>query len=781
MSWIVKRVSVREFVAMVGALVLLPLLLSHGNGEAQPAVQESPAPEAAPPPPAPVPERKLYAHYMGCYPVAFGATLYHRTNDAHEISHDSEDFVKALGGSRRDWYLAPHGLALNREQSAELDIKRAMRAGVDGFAIDAWAGGDEAKKTMDALFAAAEKNNLKFEVTICIDVSCLPGNKKESGNNIQAVADAVKYVLEHHGSSPNLARRNGKPLIFGYGSYSIYQTQEMQQIPEGPQKWQRTVDAYKEVERLAGMPLFFHYCLLHYGHHACKKDFRKESFIDYAAYMGKHFGAVGAFFEEGAEWHADALADEATLSTGVKAGGAEWSQPMWFQYNNVGGSLYCGKGTDILRERWERARKYDSSLIQFATWNDYGEDTILAPAINTGYSILELNAYFTKWWKEGKAPTPEKDEIFLTYKKFPKGSETYPFKSRRSADGVVEVLTILTKEANVSVPGRGDYTAPAGLFVKQFPLTPGPVSAELSRGGALVLRLDSPEPVTGVPFREDNSMYSVSSGYDQQWRIDFADAPVFHYSEYGDADNDGLPNWFEMYWFGKWLDYSTMTAADPNADPDNDGATNLQEFKARTNPVKPPPYYANGFVWNLMDISKAEKSFNPDEDAQGSTVWSYLYRQGEYGKMDRMGTFEKCPQAAYSTPYTGKMAHLSPSAGTQYKDIHGWTCWSRVDGAWRFIIKPRRESMIALAWKSPVDGVVTARLSVEGSSEDLSTLLVRHGAETLLDEKIGAERKELATKEIRVGKGDEILFIGDAFPGNGTQSLGFTKFEIEMK
>ncbi|MBM4030805.1 MAG: hypothetical protein FJ291_03370 [Planctomycetes bacterium] len=38
---------------------------------------------------------------------------------------------------------------------------------------------------------------------------------------------------------------------------------------------------------------------------------------------------------------------------------------------------------------------------------------------------------------------------------------------------------------------------------------------------------------------------------------------VFVYSEYGDADRDGLPNWFEMYWFGKWGDLRTATVADP--------------------------------------------------------------------------------------------------------------------------------------------------------------------------------------------------------------------------
>ncbi len=56
--------------------------------------------------------------------------------------------------------------------------------------------------------------------------------------------------------------------------------------------------------------------------------------------------------------------------------------------------------------------------------------------------------------------------------------------------------------------------------------------------------------------------------------------------EYGDADGDGLPNWFEMYWFGKFLDYATCTAADPDSDPDGDGHSNLQEFRDRSDPTK---------------------------------------------------------------------------------------------------------------------------------------------------------------------------------------------------
>lgn len=49
----------------------------------------------------------------------------------------------------------------------------------------------------------------------------------------------------------------------------------------------------------------------------------------------------------------------------------------------------------------------------------------------------------------------------------------------------------------------------------------------------------------------------------------------------GDADQDGLPDWWENAYFG------SSTAADPNADTDGDGFTNLQEYANGTDPLSP--------------------------------------------------------------------------------------------------------------------------------------------------------------------------------------------------
>ncbi len=49
----------------------------------------------------------------------------------------------------------------------------------------------------------------------------------------------------------------------------------------------------------------------------------------------------------------------------------------------------------------------------------------------------------------------------------------------------------------------------------------------------------------------------------------------------GDDDGDGIPNYWEVFYFGG------STAADANADPDGDGRTNLEEYIAMTNPLDP--------------------------------------------------------------------------------------------------------------------------------------------------------------------------------------------------
>jgi len=333
-------------------------------------------------------------------------------------------------------------------------------------------------------------------------------------------------------------------------------------------------------------PLYLEYCIGEFFARVDGPPIPEDKYIEVASAMAGNFPAIGMFLDtihrDDPEWK--------KVVEAVNAKGSEWVQPLYYQYENVnwGGNRF-ENGTDKLRENWRAVRESGSRLIQFVTWNDYTENTLLAPGTETRYTFYDLTDYYVKWWKTGKEPAADHDRIYLTYRKYPKGAKVFPFQTKQpDAGGVLEVLTILPTPGHIKLPGRSEeYDAPAGLSVKQFPNAPGPVIAELIRDGKTVIRLESPEPITDRPFREQNSATCYSTEFMRNWQADFGDAKPNLRAEYADDDGDGLPNWWEMYWYGKFLDYSTATIAKPNEDPYHTGETNLQHYLDQTDPTKP--------------------------------------------------------------------------------------------------------------------------------------------------------------------------------------------------
>ncbi|HEY3325218.1 MAG TPA: endo-1,3-alpha-glucanase family glycosylhydrolase [Planctomycetota bacterium] len=555
-------------------------------------------------------EKKIFAHYMGCWPAGTGPIYFQRQNEGKDLKHDAPaGSAPYFGGHVRNFDLVDPARQLSAEESADLEIRRAMRIGIDGFAIDAWAGQATAKQTLDVLFKVAETKNYSFELTLCIDPMC--------GGNI---VDSVKELLDKHGKSPKLARRDGKPLVFGYQSvWSSYGNlmkyagdfcgsqnnfeRSLAEVRTSPLGWHIMGQALHDAARQVGQPIYHHYCMSSFF---LNVNPQKDSLPQAAGVISQYADAVGGFAWLGPQ--------QPDIAKAVRAGGAEWSMPVgMYQKENVPYECYVPKGTDWMH--WGKAAiEQDATLLQIITWNDYGENTCIAPAYNTRYTMYDLTGYEIKLWKTGKEPVPDHDRVYLIYRKYPPGAKIFPFHAKFAGveGGAIEVLTILPKPAKIRLPGRDvDYDAPAGFFRKQFPVTAGAMTAELVRDGKVELALTSPEPITDKPFREDNGFVCWSSEEERFWKEDFNAVPPFWYSEYGDADNDGLPNWFEMYWFSKergftpktndtdllegdkairysrWLDFSTAVFADPKANPSGDGKTNLQHYLEQSDPTKP--------------------------------------------------------------------------------------------------------------------------------------------------------------------------------------------------
>lgn len=704
-------------------------------------------------------EKRIFAHYMGCYPADAGATHHHRGWDNAHLRHDSGKPEFERGGKIRNWPLVPPGRdRLPLVNSADLEIRRAMRGGIDGFAVDAWAGGDHSKAMLDALFEAAEAGEYDFSLTITLDPACL-GNQHET--KTEAAAAAVRYLLERHGNSPNLARRKGKPLVFGYLSgilaaayaaetlnqtagwenRNAYRDPEIRNTPEG---WEHMLGVYDEIRRRVGQDIYFQFGIGSFFHGV---NGTEGNLLEAAAYISKRLPAVGEFLADGEEHRNNSLAPIVTKN------GAEWGEPIHYQYLNFGGRYWQPRGTEMLRERWAAARKNNATLIQFATWNDYNENTGLAPGYETRYAILDLNRHFIDWWKTGDEPKTSKDKIYLFWRKYPERAVVYPFREvGKPQNAVIEVATFFSAPALVQLPEQDlEYTAPAGLHFKQFPLRVGPVKAVVVRNGREVLSLSSPEPITDKPYREALGLQGISSEFQEHWNADFPDEPAFYAGEYADSDSDGLPDWYEMYWFhNRLLDWNVATSVEPDADPDRDGKTNFEEYQEQTDPTTAPPRYEPGFVWEAA-VANSGSSVNPAPDSRGQKdVWHYLYSLANQDPSEKSDVDDRLLERSYPN---GK---FFVSSGIK---TDGNPCVRRVnDGVWEFMSSKAIRS-VSLGWKSPVDGEIAIKASViapdktgKGAGGEIR---VRHEKQVRLEEVFrSGHGGDLEVEHIPVRKGE---------------------------
>jgi hypothetical protein len=595
--------SLFPFLAVI-CLIAAPFVATPAAGAEPPAGGKRP--------------RKIYGHYMGCFAAGAGAIQYHARSglsvmDFPKTALDRDPLkrnlaalaVKSFGGTYRNFGLAPYERTLSYEESADLEIRRAMRIGLDGFTFDAWAGGSGAIKLLDTMFAICEAKKYPFELTISLDSSCIPDDLPElkpyTGNKW---VRCVKWLLDKHGASPNLARRDGKPLIMGYQSlwpaHSRIWSQAVTNLGGGtPEKaaiekevrrlrqceegWKLIGEAYRLMDQEIGTPIYWQFCLSAFYHPFGNQP--KEHWINAARTLAKDFPAVGMFMWEG---------PVPEIAKAVLAEGAEWCHPMKLQYENYGWYQTASPGTDWIRGDWKAAREYPSTLVQFITWNDYHETTNLSPGWNTRYSYYDLTGWHLKWWKSGTPPAPEHDQVYIVSHKYAHNTKMYPFTAKTRADNVIEVVSILPTPATLRSPGRelveggkAEWEAPAGYAYKQLKLTPGPIVVELARKGKTEITLTHPEPVSDRPYRQDTGKTCWSTEEQRYWTADFGDqTPMFVFSEYGDIDGDGLPNWFEMFWYGKFGDLSTATAADPKTISPS-GKTLLQHYLEQTDPTKP--------------------------------------------------------------------------------------------------------------------------------------------------------------------------------------------------
>lgn len=674
-------------------------------------------------------ERLILAHRM----IGFGP---HFQRNAQEGPYGFITPVKdPAGPDTPGWCREGHIGALHpafpsRVEELKWEIQQAQAAGVEGFILDTCGyarSGDQ--PTCDAMIEAAAALGGTFKVGLCLDYGW-------GGNELKV--DSIREWLKNHRDNPSLLKINGMPAFVTYGSG--YRT------PEEVGKM------FKDLRACVPEPIYLMADLTEFPN---KQPEEWEPLA--RAYAAVADSLTCFYSRQGLERNGQCFSVIGKVCHDLNK---DWAMSLWGNYYAAGRTVGVENiGADNSRlwdGMWKVARDTQADIIQLVTWNDITEDTTIMPGLRRHFTFCDLlSSYYAPFYKTGKEPKPKRDEVFVFYRPYRTDAKrpllAGPLAPPSTSQSFVEVRSLLTAPGTITVAGMGKQDVAAGLSSVEFDSKPGPVAVSLVRGGKTVLTFTTPDPITDSPWREDYAIRGFSSNEAANWAKWFPGKPAW-IGEYRDDDHNGLPNWYEHYYFGQW------TGTDAAADPDGDGKTNAQELAAQTDPRNPPVLYPADFRWDNAADFKADNATYPLLDKFGSKIWEI-----EFIPID-------APKPVFQT------------AGLLVKQIPAWL---ERGNSWEFGVgRPQDgslsyfgegDSVVSQVWTSPVSGKVKLEVRVEPEAQSVPvqvTLTAEGTQEPLWQGQLGAGDAPVSiARDIASKRGDRVRLTARSADSKGTWSV----------
>lgn len=440
--------------------------------------------------------KRAFAHYVPSLPVSLdnrdAASDYYTRNLMDPAGEGGKH--KAYGGWMRDrpatraprsgdWRLA----------DMESEVRSARDAGLDGFILVIYSlpdtGSAQQWENANLLMKAASNVDSGFKIILQPDMT--GGLKDRSAGSL------AKYMAKLAAYS-SAYRIDGKVVVSPF-------TAERKSV-----SWWKSFKSTMSStygKPVAFFPLF-------------QNERTWRSTFDPISYGMANWGNRNPRGNDPVPTHADSPLGRIAA---VHKLGQKWMQPISVQDSRPRAGIYDeAQNTTNLRNTWAIATKGNAQFVQYATWGDYPENSVMAPTVKHGKVFLDISAYYLTKWKTGKAPTIVRDTVYLTHRtqkaaarpSYPQTKLMTLRSGSNAARDTVEALTFLKAAGTVKIKvGTASYSCAvdAGVDTCTVPLSTGTVSASVVRSGTTVAAVTSPYKVVSTPYVQDLQYVAAGS------------------------------------------------------------------------------------------------------------------------------------------------------------------------------------------------------------------------------------------------------------------------------
>lgn len=371
----------------------------------------------------------------------------------------------------------------NNVDSYEREIRLAMDAGIDGFALNcgAWSAEPRYKRRAQMIYDAADRLGGRFKLFFSADMA---------GKHL--TPDDIRDMVTTFGKRPSQFTQDGRIVLSTYIG------------DEQPPEWWR--DQVLQPLASSGYPVFFvpHLRPIPRSELPTYEGIKRTldqwaPIIDGAFY----FGAAGQPAQL-------AASNAAWVRAAHEAGKIFMASvtPAYWQHRRRPYRYFADKGGEGLEQQWESIIKTQPDWVEIVTWNDYTESTYIFPEgadIHPNYATYpikdhsgyyELCKRFIQWFKTGRQPEIQRDSLYFFYRQQPRNqAEDSQDTIRGDVQDVIHITARLTAPAQLLVQSGRTQThkdLPAGVSSVTAPFSPGRQHFELVRDGRKILEKDGP-------------------------------------------------------------------------------------------------------------------------------------------------------------------------------------------------------------------------------------------------------------------------------------------------